>query len=505
MTRCTGENNNEVSKLVNTLKTMSTLSQSLGPLNGRQKISPRCYAQFHIIEALRGHVCYYCPEMVEYHKKGKSLDSEPSISSGTKPPSPEKIAPSSTPSSTNIPTSPPIKVPKLNEKVSDAVQTHIMLVENFYYGGKLSHTNLCKVIPSFRLHCTKLKNNILFMDNMKHQVELVQQDGEVDSHTICQHCYYQLSTSFQLQCHLENVHSPRSTTKCKVHEWTFECEPLFLQHLKDKHKPGEMPYDCQVYQYCSLDSEIDVHFGMIHEDTQHLLCSNCLKSFKNGSAFQQQSTRHQKRNKCWLLFLCAKNKIEHKLQHHKNIQVLDGLKPGTKVIIRLPEGRHVVPVSSKDTLPNTLQEAAPLTSSADPLLVSLCPPVQCNIQRTAIRRMSVTGWMCLKCSFEILDFPNYFSTHVHCLCCCSTCCSPAYGNHTINNHVPQNSPKYLALFKNSVSGIKLTYFVTSAGDATVKPLLFNPSHKSSSIMPLASPRSLTQGMVRFVTKCMTGI
>lgn len=34
--------------------------------------------------------------------------------------------------------------------------------------------------------------------------------------------------------------------KCKICEWAFESEPLFLQHMKDTHKPGEMPYVCQV-------------------------------------------------------------------------------------------------------------------------------------------------------------------------------------------------------------------------------------------------------------------
>nr|XP_023496948.1 pogo transposable element with ZNF domain isoform X7 [Equus caballus] len=477
--------------------------------DGGRKICPRCNAQFRVTEALRGHMCYCCPEMVEYQKKGKSLDSEPSVPSAAKPPSPEKTAPvASTPSSTPIPAlSPPTKVPEPNENVGDAVQTKlIMLVDDFYYGrdgGRVAQlTNFPKVATSFRCpHCTKrLKNNIRFMNHMKHHVELDQQNGEVDGHTICQHCYRQFSTPFQLQCHLENVHSPyESTTKCKICEWAFESEPLFLQHMKDTHKPGEMPYVCQVCQYrSSLYSEVDVHFRMIHEDTRHLLCPYCLKVFKNGNAFQQHYMRHQKRNvyhcnKCRLQFLFAKDKIEHKLQHHKTFRKpkqLEGLKPGTKVTIRASRGQpRSVPVSTSDAPPSTLQEAAPLTSSADPLPVFLYPPVQRNIQKRAVRKMSVMGRQtCLECSFEIPDFPNHFPTYVHCsLCRYSTCCSRAYANHMINNHVPRKSPKYLALFKNSVSGIKLACtsctFVTSVGDAMAKHLVFNPSHRSSSILP----------------------
>uniref|UniRef100_A0A8C5K9P1 Pogo transposable element with ZNF domain n=1 Tax=Jaculus jaculus TaxID=51337 RepID=A0A8C5K9P1_JACJA len=524
----TGENSGEVAKLVNTLNTVPSLGHSPGPVvvpnsspahgaqrasgpesslkvassipvfdlqDGGRKICPRCNAQFRVTEALRGHMCYCCPEMVEYQKKGKSLDSEPSVPLAAKPPSPEKTVPAtSTPSSTPIPAlSPPTKVPEPNENIGDAVQTKlIMLVDDFYYGrdgGKVAQlTSFPKVATSFRCpHCTKrLKNNIRFMNHMKHHVELDQQNGEVDGHTICQHCYRQFSTPFQLQCHLENVHSPyESTTKCKICEWAFESEPLFLQHMKDTHKPGEMPYVCQVCQYrSSLYSEVDAHFRMIHEDTRHLLCPYCLKVFKNGNAFQQHYMRHQKRNvyhcnKCRLQFLFAKDKIEHKLQHHKTFRKpkqLEGLKPGTKVTIRASRGQpRTVPVSSSDTPPGALQEAAPLTST-EPLPVFLYPPVQRNIQKRAVRKMSVMGRQtCLECSFEIPDFPNHFPTYVHCsLCRYSTCCSRAY------MHVP------LCAF-GSRGGVKLACtsctFATSVGDAMAKHLVFNPSHRSSSILP----------------------
>ncbi|XP_062453561.1 pogo transposable element with ZNF domain isoform X2 [Rhea pennata] len=541
----TGENSTEVAKLVNTLNTIPSLGQSPGPLvvsnsspvhgsqrssvsessssssslkvssspiptfdlqDGGRKVCPRCNAQFRVTEALRGHMCYCCPEMVEFLKKGKSLEPEPNIQSG-KPPSPEKnTAVASPPSSTPIPAlSPPAKAPEPNENVVDSSQSKlIMLVDDFYYGrdgGKVSQLlNFPKVPTSFRCpHCTKrLKNNIRFMNHMKHHVELDQQNGEVDVHTICQHCYRQFSTPFQLQCHLENVHSPyESTTKCKICEWAFESEPMFLQHMKDTHKPGEMPYVCQVCQYrSSLYSEVDSHFRMIHEDTRHLLCPYCLKVFKNGNAFQQHFMRHQKSvyhcNKCRLQFLFAKDKIEHKLQHHKTFRKpkqLEGLKPGTKVTIRASRGQpRTVPISSNDMPQGTGQEATPLTST-DPQPIFLYPPVQRNVQKRAVKKMSVLGRQtCLECSFEIPDFPNHFPTYVHCsLCRYSTCCSRAYANHMINNHVPRKSPKYLALFKNyTACGVKLScsscLFVTSEGDAMAKHLVFNPSHEFSNII-----------------------
>lgn len=35
---------------------------------------------------------------------------------------------------------------------------------------------------------------------------------------------------------------------CKICELSFETEQVLLQHMKDNHKPGEMPYVCQVSQ-----------------------------------------------------------------------------------------------------------------------------------------------------------------------------------------------------------------------------------------------------------------
>ncbi|XP_027764709.1 pogo transposable element with ZNF domain, partial [Empidonax traillii] len=541
----TGENSNEVAKLVNTLNTVPSLGQSPGPLvvsnsspgsqrssvsessssssslkvssspiptfdlqDGGRKVCPRCDAQFRVTEALRGHMCYCCPEMVEFLKKRKSLDSEPPLQS-PKPPSPEKPPAGAPPAPCPaVPAlSPCAKGPEGGEGGPDSAQSKlIMLVDDFYYGrdgGKGAQLlPFPKVPTSFRCpHCTKrLKNNIRFMNHMKHHVELDQQNGEVDVHTICQHCYRQFSTPFQLQCHLENVHSPyESTTKCKICEWAFESEPMFLQHMKDTHKPGEMPYVCQVCQYrSSLYSEVDSHFRMIHEDTRHLLCPYCLKVFKNGNAFQQHFMRHQKKsvyhcNKCRLQFLFAKDKIEHKLQHHKTFRKpkqLEGLKPGTKVTIRASRGQpRTLPVSSNDMSQGMGQDTAPLSSSSDPQPIFLYPPVQRNVQKRAVKKMSVLGRQtCLECSFEIPDFPNHFPTYVHCsLCRYSTCCSRAYANHMINNHVPRKSPKYLALFKNyTACGVKLScsscLFVTSEGDSMAKHLVFNPSHEFSNII-----------------------
>ncbi|NXX70161.1 POGZ protein, partial [Spizella passerina] len=422
---------------------------SLDFQDGGRKVCPKCDSQFRVTEALRGHMCYCCPELVEFLKKRKSLDSEPAPPSAKAPSPAQGAAPAPPPT-------PPKAAPEPGEGGADPAQAKlIMLVDEFYYGrdgGKGAAVPPCPRVPtSFRCpHCTKrLKNNIRFMNHMKHHVELDQQNGEVDVHTICQHCYRHFSTPFQLQCHLENVHSPyESSTKCKICEWAFESEPLFLQHMKDTHKPGEMPYVCQVCQYrSSLYSEVDSHFRLIHEDTRHLLCPYCLKVFKNGNAFQQHFMRHQLSVIFIELVGCfmalTGNSSEPQIPCGKcqfpDVFVLP------QVTIRASRGQ---PRSLPLEPPHGLgPDPAPLGSSSDPQPLFLCHR---NAPRRAGKKTGGLGRQtCLECSFEIPDFPNHFPTYVHCsLCRYSTCCSRAYANHMINNHVPRKSPKYLALFKN---------------------------------------------------------
>uniref|UniRef100_A0A8C5R012 Pogo transposable element derived with ZNF domain n=1 Tax=Leptobrachium leishanense TaxID=445787 RepID=A0A8C5R012_9ANUR len=493
-----GANNGNIQKLVpNEPHTMRAPITFEAPYTGK-KNCPRCNTVFRVTEALRGHMCFCCPDLVDFSKKTKSPDSE--LTPDTQSPTPDKSA-STTASSTPSTTLPP------NGKDQDAGSEEvsqgklIMLVDDFYYGRDVGRSyqmqGFPKVATTFRCpHCTKrLKNNIRFMNHMKHHIELDQQTGEVDGHTTCQHCYRQFSTPFQLQCHLENVHSSyESSTKCKICEWAFDNEPLFLQHMKDTHKPGEMPYVCQVCNYrSSVYSEVEAHFRLTHEDTRHLLCVYCLKVFKNGTAFQQHFMRHQKSvyhcNKCRLQFLFAKDKIEHKLQHHKTFRKprqLDGLKPGTKVTIRASRATpRALPASPSDAPSSTPPDAdsESVASSVDNL------NVYSSKQRNITIRTAVGKPSCLECSFDISDFKNHFPTYVHCsLCRYSTCCSRAYANHMINNHVPRKTPKYLSLFQGCYPSEEMALactsclFVTRIGDAMAKHLVFNPTHASSSVL-----------------------
>lgn len=177
---------------------------------------------------------------------------------------------SSTPTAVKPPATPPksasvVPSAKLDSPPSKTGDSHprlVMLVDDFYYGtfeGNRVYVPMdnSKEPLSFRcLTCSKkLKNNIRYIDgltweflceclvddmfnfkefpslclfclsyvgtvplviicslwrlmnHMRYHVELDQQNGEMDNHTSCQHCFRRFPTPFRLQCHLESVHT----------------------------------------------------------------------------------------------------------------------------------------------------------------------------------------------------------------------------------------------------------------------------------------------------------
>ncbi|XP_027623044.1 zinc finger protein 280C [Tupaia chinensis] len=255
-------------------------------------------------------------------------------------------------------------------KIGSETGKLIMLVSDFYYGrheGAVEEEQ--KTYTTFKcFSCLKvLKNNIRFMNHMKHHLELEKQNSESwENHTTCQHCYRQYPTPFQLQCHIESTHTPHEfSTICKICELSFETEHILLQHMKDTHKPGEMPYICQVCQFrSSTFSDVEAHFRASHENTKNLLCPFCLKVSKMATPYMNHYMKHQNKGihrctKCRLQFLTCKEKMDHNLQHRTFIKPkeLEGLPPGTKITIRASLG----PLQSGASA--TPSSCAPSTSS----------------------------------------------------------------------------------------------------------------------------------------------
>uniref|UniRef100_A0A8B9GJ30 C2H2-type domain-containing protein n=1 Tax=Amazona collaria TaxID=241587 RepID=A0A8B9GJ30_9PSIT len=420
---------------------------------------PKCNIHFNLMDPLKNHMKYCCPDMVNNFFLG--------------------VAKTECLSTTG----------KIAESEKGKL---IMLVNDFYYGKHEGDTQQVqqeqKTHTTFKcFSCLKvLKNNIRFMNHMKHHLELEKQSSESwESHTTCQHCYRQFPTPFQLQCHIESTHTPyESSTICKICELSFETEQVLLQHMKDNHKPGEMPYVCQVCNYrSSAFSDVETHFRTVHENTKHLLCPFCLKVIKIGAPYMHHYMRHQKKGiyrctKCRLQFLTCKEKMDHKTQHHRTFRKpkqLEGLPPGTKVTIRASVGSLLsgssatssVSTSSstfqlspkaKNTTKNHNKSNTNRSKAKSKPAMSKKQNVWTNsrkkkeVTNTALHNLRYLSGVhkCIECYSEVKDFASHFPAYVHCsLCRYNTSCSKAYVNHMMSFHSARPSKRFWIYKKHS--------------------------------------------------------
>uniref|UniRef100_A0A4W5R9Z6 Pogo transposable element derived with ZNF domain a n=1 Tax=Hucho hucho TaxID=62062 RepID=A0A4W5R9Z6_9TELE len=502
----------------------------IAPATAKPKMCKRCGSEYKLVNALRGFMCLCSKQIalsLDAINAAAKLSSKPSKSSRSKSSKATSSSSSFSKTSKEPPTTPGRPVYP-EEEGSPILKTDqqgklIMLVEDFYYGvdkgRSLSGAPVEKPPGVFKcIHCEKtLKTNIKLMNHMRHHVEMTaQQNGEVDTHTACQHCFRNLATPFRLQCHVESVHSQlESTAKCKICEWAYESEPVFLQHMKSTHKPGEMPYICQVCDYrSSLYVDVFAHFREVHNGTANLLCPYCLKLFRSSSNYQNHYSRHQKKtvfqcDRCRLQFLFAKDRAEHKVQYHKTHlkpRQLEGLKPGTKVTIRAyalqgkqyfhqeSSGRGDLRRSKVIDVPSAPQKPEPKKKPVESLMELLT-----KFQMSA----SLAQQNCMECAFKIPHFANHFPTYVHCsLCRYCTCCSRAYANHMINNHVTRKSTtQYLAMYESypRMDEMRCTScnYKTKVGDMMANHLVDHPDHDAASFnkLEVEVPEEASQSFV----------
>lgn len=486
----------------------------------------RCKYRYQKSEALRGYFCQCNQELIGsvWRLKSKTKKSKCSSDKSQSKPSmletPVSFSKSSESSLKHVTASElPAGAPSPGTGDLDNQGRLIMLVEDFFYGQRPGRTTNIEtrretVIMKCQLCDKRLMGNIKLMNHMRHHIEMEHLSGEMDSHTMCHHCFRNFSTPFHLQCHVEAVHSQVESSKvCKICEWSFDNEPLFLNHMKHAHKPGEMPYMCQVCDFrSSFFQDVINHFAERHKDTCVLMCIYCLKVFKSCTGYQVHYLKHQKKSllhcdKCRLQFLFAKEKIEHKHRFHRTCvkpKQLQGLKPGTRVIIRAyatnqvpdsPDNSHVG-APQMNTSTSSKSKTSSETTSTTPAsqnVTSAVIPVKKKPVENMVELMvkfeqqynDIDKQFCIECSYEIPGFSNHFPTYVRCsLCRYRTCCSRAYANHMISEHVSHKSTrKYITLYKSCPKRGRLSCtdckYKTQIGDLMARHLAEFPTHQAS--------------------------
>ncbi|XP_060230996.1 zinc finger protein 280C-like isoform X3 [Meriones unguiculatus] len=459
---------------------------------------PNCHVKFRFLDLLKCHIKRCCPDMINHFLE--TLQSDDSKDEN-----------------------------KAN--IGSDEGKLIMLVSDFYYGrheGAIAeHPKTHRTFKCFR--CSKVfKNNIRFMNHMKHHLKPEKQKKE--------------------------TWKSRSTSLCKICELSFETEHIFLQHMKDTHKPGEMPYVCQVCQFrSSIFSDVEIHFKSSHENTENLLCPFCLKVSRMATPYVNHCMRHQRKGihhcpKCRLQFLTCKEKTDHNLEHRTFIQPkeLEGLPSGTKVTIQASLGSAQSSSSSpsSSSIPSiSLEVSAPMSkitttennskvlankvkkSKPETILSTTRKPKSSKPgtgitkskakpsykqkrQRTRKSKLSIylknlrchQGiHTCIECHSKITDFSSHFSTFINCdVCKYTTNCNQAFTNHTIS-HNDQPSKQFYISKKHSqaLRGITLVCLKcdflagTSGLDRMAKHLSQRKTHTCQVVIEDVTERTLT--------------
>ncbi|KAJ8396642.1 hypothetical protein AAFF_G00014800 [Aldrovandia affinis] len=318
----------------------------------------------------------------------------------------------------------------------------VMVVSDLYYGnhvGDQKATEKPKTEVTFKCNsCSKvLENNIRFMDHMMHHL---QSNKSWDHHKTCQNCYRQYSSPLQLQHHVKDAHT-HSPTSCKICELGFRSEQIFLEHMRDAHKPGEMPYVCEVCNYrSSFFSEVENHFRSEHKGTKDLLCPFCLKVMESGQMYVTHCTKHQERGthecvNCRLVFLTLMERVVHETLFHqtfKKPKILKGLPSGTEVLIcasspATSDSSAAIPTSSPHRA-----TTGTLRSPQHPEQGPLSP-----LERKALWNISnhLGEQTCMECSTKISDFCDHYPAVMNCSeCKYRTSCIKSLQNHKIWLH-----------------------------------------------------------------------
>lgn len=314
----------------------------------------------------------------------------------------------------------------------------VILVEDFYYGSAPGNRQApLPQKPCRPFRCTlcpeTLDNNISLMSHTHEHLPTVSQPS------LCPHCLRCIPSPYKLQQHVEQAHVRKMTVTCRICELAFDSEPDFLWHMRSTHRPGEMPYSCQVCNFrSSFFSDVWTHFQDVHANSENLLCHYCLRVLRRTSCYQQHLVQHQSKRsysceQCRLHFLYTQERLEHKTTKHTTHvkpPQLCGLKPGTKVTVRTYSviggiaPCEVVNVPPTPPPPEKPPKRKRLESLGE-LLWSVSPD-----------RGSDCPLRCVECLSYILDISVHFPSAVCCsLCRFSTCCSASYAHHMLSHHM----------------------------------------------------------------------
>ncbi|MGH0158021.1 UNVERIFIED_CONTAM: hypothetical protein FKN15_062207 [Acipenser sinensis] len=264
---------------------------------------------------------------------------------------------------------------------------------------------------------------------------------------------------------------------CKICELAFESEQVLLQHMKDNHKPGEMPYVCQVCSYrSSVFSDVENHFRVAHENTKHLLCPFCLKVIKCATPYMLHYMRHQVTIRASLASPGGSPTSPN--ASSRSIVSIIPNSPTAKQSAKAPSNQ------GKSRSTNQQKKQEKLSNS--------------KLLERSLKKLSVHFGIqkCMECSADIEDCAAHYPTLYTCgVCRYKTSCKKSYAKHMIRFHSAFSREKFQKRKKhsNKLRGVTLVClncdFLTDASDANdmSKHLIDRPNHTCQVIVESGRP------------------
>ena len=160
----------------------------------------------------------------------------------------------------------------------------------------------------------------------------------------CLHCLLPFSSLHKLQLHQmwhrsDALKDVKDRNVCEICEIDFLDTLSLAYHLKDCHRPQDMPYVCGLCFYrTSIYKHVLRHFDETHKGTTHLLCRYCLRIFKlhqsssTGICMLNVYFLHLKRHvtsrstfrcsRCRLFYLTLSDLKHHEETDHQGVAFL---------------------------------------------------------------------------------------------------------------------------------------------------------------------------------------
>ncbi|GAA55892.1 pogo transposable element with ZNF domain [Clonorchis sinensis] len=231
----------------------------------------------------------------------------------------------------------------VKRKMKDGKEVEFIPIEDYYFGRQEGNKDYYEEKGDFRFKCAVCQrifySNVKLMSHILGHVDESSQAGlNVADSTQCQLCEIELATAFDLRAHMEQEHSgvyvenhslqttnttaeqfvPQTASQllmqqrdavpvseasdstnartgehvatvgmlaCRICGKEANSELALAHHLQSTHREREMPYVCRLCLFrSSLFEDILEHFKKEHDNSNHLLCTYCLRIFTPSDA-----------------------------------------------------------------------------------------------------------------------------------------------------------------------------------------------------------------------------